>query len=80
MPFCVMPFCVMPLCAMPLCVMPFRVMPISVMPICVKFFTTQCALLHLTRCMIPETGFCPSASVGCISDLEHRIGLDSALD
>ena len=29
----------------------------------------------LTSCMIPETGFCPSASVWCISDLEYRIGL-----
>ena len=29
----------------------------------------------LTSCMIPETCFCPSAWVGRISDLEHRIGV-----
>ena len=29
----------------------------------------------LTSCMIPETGLCPLALVGCIPDLEHRIRL-----
>ena len=80
MPFCVMPICVMPFFAIPICVIPFRVvhicvMPFRVMPICVMPFTTSYAFLHLTSCVIPETGFCPSASVGCIPDLEHRIGL-----
>ena len=49
---------------MPICVMPFRILAICVMPFC-----------FLTSCMIPETGCCPSSSVGCIHDLEHRIGL-----
>ena len=47
------------------CVMPFRVTP----------FTTQYAFCILTSCMIPETGFCPSALDRCIPALKHRIGL-----
>ena len=54
--------------------MPTGVMPFCVMPIYVMSFTTT-PFCILTSCMIPETGFCLSASVGCIPDLEHRIGL-----
>ena len=69
MPFCIIPICVKPFRVMPICVLPFRIMPTCVMP-----FTTM-PFCILTICVIPETGFCPSASVGCIHDLEHRIGL-----
>ena len=77
MPFRVMPFrvtsiCVMPFGVMPLFVRPFRVMPFRVMPICVMPFTSM-PFRILTICMIPETGFYPSASGGCIHDLEHTI-------
>ena len=57
-PICVMHFCVMPICVKPICVMPIRVMPTWVMP-----------YMHDTW-----NGFYPSASVGCIHGLEHRIG------
>ena len=71
MPICVMPFRVTPICVMPFRVMSFRVMPFRVMPICVMPFTTMLICI-LTIC-IPETGFCSSASGGCIHDLEHSI-------
>ena len=71
MPFCVTPFRVTPICVMPFRVMSFRVMPFRVMHICVMPFTT--VPFCILTIYIPETSFYPSASGGCIHDLEHTI-------
>ena len=67
-------FCIIPICSMPFHIMPICGMPFHIMPICITPFTTM-PFCILTSCMIPEMGFYPSASVGCIPDLEHRISL-----
>ena len=66
------------LCLYALCLIAFGlciscVMSTCVMCTCVMPFTPIYTFRISTICMISETGFCPSASVGCIHDLEHRI-------
>ena len=60
---CLFALCFFALYLFALCLFALCLLPLS-MPFCI-----------LTSCMIPETGFCPSASVWCIPDLEQRIGL-----
>ena len=64
---CLFALCLFALCLFALCLFALCLFALSFLPLSMPYSI-------LTRCMIPETGFCPSASVGCISDLEHRIG------
>ena len=65
---CLFAFCLFALCLFALCLFALCLFALCLLPLSMPFSI-------LTSCMIPETGFCPSASVGCIPDLKHRIGL-----
>ena len=65
---CLFALCLFALCLFALCLFALCPFALCLLPVSMAFYI-------LTSCMIPETGFCPSASVGCIPDLEHRIGL-----
>ena len=65
---CLLALCLFPLCLFALCLFALSLFALCLLPLSMPFCI-------LTSCMIPETGFCPSASVWCIPDLKHGIGL-----
>ena len=72
---CLFALCLFALCLYAFCLFALCLFALSLFALCLLPLSMPFCILTSSRCMIPETGFCPSVSIWCIPNLKHRIGL-----